>query len=269
MLIGVYAYIWFVMAGLSIIPVEMWVERGWSRFTEELRNKLDGLISDGDIVVYASKPLLIAKGFIVKTSEVKPSNQALELARRYNVEPVTAELAIRYSEYVLGGVDQVLLTISGGVFTANGGVDRKNVGLDMASLPPHLLRGTACELKEMVDNWFGVSTAAVIIDSVVYPLRMGTRAYAVDVCGLKPLEDYRGRSDLYGRTIKFTVLNIADEVASAAHLVMGEGAEAKPIAVVKGLENYVVDNAVDGTDMLKIHPMYCLYRELYPKELLR
>jgi len=157
------------------------------------------------------------------------------LARRYNIDPRMAQLILQYSEAVIGGVEGVILTYTGGVLAANAGIDRKNVGLGRAALPPHLLRGVAREVREALNHSLGIDIGIVITDSVVYPLRMGTRAYAVDVAGIAPLRDYRGEEDLYGRRIEFTVLNIADEVASAAHLVMGEGGESRPGAIVRGL----------------------------------
>jgi len=241
------------------------VSPGWIKFIDEMVGILADMLEEGDILVYASKPLLIAREMVVEERDVDSSEEARRLSERYGLDPPFTELIIRYSQRVLGGVEGVLLTLAGDVFTANAGMDRKNVGLGRVALPPHLLKGVACELRRVIMDRLGVEVGIVISDSVVYPLRLGTRAYAVDICGIKPIKNYVGSRDLYGRVIRFTVLNVADELASAAHLVMGEGDEETPMAVIRGLTEYLGEGDID---MLKIPPSRCLYRDLYPQDLL-
>ena len=250
------------MDGISIIPIEMRVEPGWREFLDKLVERLRTMIRDGDILVLASKPLLMAREMYVELNKVLLSKYAIMLAEEYRVDPRMAQLVTEYSDAILGGVEGVILTYTGGVLTANAGIDRKNIGHGRAALPPHLLRGVANEIRNVVVHRLEVEIGVVITDSVVYPLRMGTRAYAVDIAGIKPLRDYRGEKDMYGRRIEYTVLNLADEIASAAHLVMGEGSESRPGALVRG-----IDILGEGTWRdLVIEPDKCLYRDLYPPE---
>lgn len=251
---------------IEIIPVEMPIDiTNMNDFLENLGSRVEGLLMDKDILVIASKILLKAKRLYIKLDDVEPSNKAVSLANKYDMDPRFVELILKNSSIVLGGVDGVLLTYIDNVLSANSGLDRKNIGIDMASLPPHLLRGSAEEVAEYIHREFGLKVAVLITDSIVYPLRMGTRQYVVDLYGLPPLIDYRGGRDLYDRTIQFTRMNLADEIASAAHLVMGEGDEATPLAIVRGVSYSYLDE--DRVDDLYIKPSQCLYQTLYPQDM--
>ena len=251
---------------IRIIPIEIDQEfKDMEEFKEILKEKLRGKVDNGDILVIASKVLLKARGLYTELKDIEPSGEALRLAKKYKVDPRFAELILKYSDTILGGVDGVVLTYAGKVLTANAGLDRKNIGVGRVSLPPYLLTGISKEIHDYLKEGLGVRLGIIITDSVVYPLRMGTRLYAVDVYGFEPVRDYRGEEDIYGRNIVFTRLNLADEISSAAHLVMGEGREKIPAALIKGLDVKLLDEEV--TNKLRIPPSECLYRELYPKEL--
>ncbi len=253
---------------VRILPIKYDVEtKDFKEFKRILVEKLDGKIDEGDVLVIASKILLRVKGLYIQLEGIEPSEDAIRLSNKYGLDPRFAELIVKYSDVVLGGVEGAILTYAGGVLTANAGLDRKNIGLGMASLPPYLLRGTAKEIYNYIKETLGFRIGVIITDSVVYPLRMGTRLYAVDIYGFDPIKDYRGVEDIYGRNILFTRLNLADEVASAAHLVMGEGRERIPAVLIKGLDIRLVEDI--GADKLMISPSECLYKDLYPKDLKR
>lgn len=254
------------MNKVELIPLKIDLYEDWLKFLENVSDNIKELIDEGDILVLASKVVLKTKKLFKSLGEVIPSKEAREIASRYKMDPRFVELILEYSKYILGGVEGVLLTYTGDIFTANAGLDRKNIGVDKVSLPPYLLRGTAREIYEFLVRRLGKKIGVVISDSIVYPLRLGTRAYAIDVYGFKPIRDYRGSRDLYGREIMYTRLNLADELASAAHLVMGEGRERIPVVLIKGVDIELYEGEV--TDDLLIPPKECLYKDIYPEEIL-
>jgi len=252
---------------IRIIPVKIDEELdNMEDFLKTLGDKLEGILEEGDVVVIASKILLKVRGLYIQLDDVKPSDKAVKLANLYNMDPRYVELILSYSDKVLGGVDKVLLTYAGKVLTANAGLDRKNIGGGRVSLPPYLLRGVSKEIYEYLLKRLGVKVGVVITDSVVHPLRMGTRLYAVDLYGFEPIKDYRGKEDIFGRNIVFTRMNLADEISSAAHLVMGEGREKIPVAIIKGLKLSLVER--DLTQEIHIDPKECLYKDLYLHKIL-
>jgi coenzyme F420-0:L-glutamate ligase/coenzyme F420-1:gamma-L-glutamate ligase len=131
-----------------------------------------------------------------------------------------------------------------GHVAANAGIDASNVegGADDAVLlwpedPDASARAIRAELKALT----GVAPAVVIADSLGRAWRLGTIGTAIGVAGLTVLDDRRGETDLFGRTLQATLVAVADSAAAAAVLVMGEGAEGVPAAVVSGLERFVAD----------------------------
>jgi len=218
-------------------------------------------INERDVLVISSKPLLIAYNKTIDLNNVKYSDRGLDLAYKYDIDPRFGELIISYSDRIYGGVSEAILTEVDGIIIANAGIDRKNVGGGELALPFTELKGIAKKFYDEIFKRFGVRVGVIITDSMVSPLRKGTKAVAVYIYGFKPVKDYRGVKDLYGRVIRYTQFALADSIASAAHLVIGEGAESIPAALVKGVDIELVDK--DTTDEIKVGRDECIYRELY------
>jgi coenzyme F420-0:L-glutamate ligase/coenzyme F420-1:gamma-L-glutamate ligase len=120
---------------------------------------------------------------------------------------------------------------------ANAGIDASNVSAandESVLLWPADPDSSARALRAALQSHFGVSLAVVITDSLGRAWRMGTMGAAIGVAGIKPLRDRRGETDLFGRELKATVVGVADEIAAAASLVIGEAAEGTPVAIVRG-----------------------------------
>jgi coenzyme F420-0:L-glutamate ligase/coenzyme F420-1:gamma-L-glutamate ligase len=126
-----------------------------------------------------------------------------------------------------------------GFVMANAGIDQSNVGptdgVERALLLPIDPDGTAEQLRAKLAARFGVAPAVVIIDSFGRAWRRGTAGVAIGAAGLPALLDLRGNPDLFGRTLQVSISGFADEIASAASLVMGQGDEAQPVVLVRGL----------------------------------
>ncbi|MBS7646971.1 coenzyme F420-0:L-glutamate ligase [Candidatus Bathyarchaeota archaeon] len=190
-------------------------------------------LEDNDVLVFASKIVAYAQGRIVKFGDVKPSKMAVELAEKFSLRKEFAELILREADVIYGGVEKAVLTLKNHVLTVNAGIDNKNAPLDHAVLWPENVKETAKQLREEILRRTGKKVAVMIVDSGLIPLRKGTIGIALAVAGFKPIEDYRGLKDLYGKEIVITQRAVAEDLASAAHLLMGESAERNPVVLVK------------------------------------
>lgn len=189
-------------------------------------------IINNDILVFSAKVIATAQGRIVELSKIHPSNRAEELASLYDMDPRFVEVIIRESDEILGGVKHALLTIKKGIVVANGGVDLSNAPPGFAALWPEDPQKSAEEIRQRFRE-VGVNVGVLIIDSRVLPMRIGNSAVALGVSGFKPVEDLRGKKDLYGRPMRIKQLAVADNIAAAALLVMGETSESTPAALVR------------------------------------
>lgn len=213
--------------------------------TIEYSIKLGNPICDKDIVIYSAKVVGASQGRLVDLSQVKPSRKALEISKKYHLDPAFAEVVLGESDEILGGVEYALSTIKRGVLIANGGVDQSNSPLGFATLWPEDPQRAAEDLRRRFKD-AGLDVGILIIDSRTLPLRMGNSAVALGVAGFAPVEDLRGKKDLFGRPMKIKRMAIADDLASAAHLVMGETSESIPVAVVRDApvhygKNHIID----------------------------
>ncbi len=189
-------------------------------------------IEDGDILAVASKAVATVQGRMVKLSSIRPSERAEELARRYSMEPSHLELILREAEEIYGGVSGFLLTLKDGVLIPNAGVDRKNVPEGHVILWPERPHETAEKIRREILEKTGKRVGVLIVDSRFTPLRMGTVGVAIGIAGFEPIRDFRTKKDLYGNPLLITRHAVADDIASAAHLIMGEANERMPIVLV-------------------------------------
>lgn len=233
---------------------------------ETITNKIKHeLIDNGDVIVVSSKPLLIGYGLTLNIKELEPSPYAIKISKIYKLHPALAEAITRYATHIYGGVEKTLLTEVDGIIIPNAGIDRKNTPPDHFSLSFSALAGKAEEMYRKIKEKFGVRVGIIISDSTVYPLRLGTRSIAVYTYGFYPLIDFRGEKDLYGKTIEYTLMAYADEIASAAHLILKEGKERIPAVIVKGLDIELVEE--ETTNTLRIDKEKCLFNRIYSSEL--
>jgi coenzyme F420-0:L-glutamate ligase/coenzyme F420-1:gamma-L-glutamate ligase len=202
----------------------------------------------GDVFVLAQKIVSKAEGRMVDIASVKPSAEATELAAKVQKDPRLIELILSESVRVVRARPGVLIVEHRlGFVMANAGVDQSNVASpdepQRALLLPVDPDGTAATLRERLSRRFGVPVAVIINDSFGRAWRRGTCSVAIGAAGLPSLIDLRGLPDLFGRQLQVSITGHADEIAAAASLVMGQGAEGQPVAVVRGLTWRGPDNA--------------------------
>lgn len=193
-----------------------------------------------DVIVVAQKVVSKAEGRSVELATVKPSARAVELAQEVQKDPRLVELILSESVRVVRSRPNVLIVEHRlGFVMANAGVDQSNVGptdgVERALLLPLDPDGTAEALRKTLSIKFGVPLAVVVTDSFGRAWRRGTAGVAIGASGLPALLDLRGNPDLFGRTLQVSISGFADEIAAAASLVMGQGDEAQPVVLVRGL----------------------------------
>ena len=217
----------------------------------------------GDVLVVASKAVAFWEGRVVDLSRVETSRQAEELSLGTGLPAPFCQVVIDESDRVLGGVPGALLTYSRGILVANAGADLSNVPPGHAVLWPEDAWAAARRLREDLGALGAPSLGVVVVDSRVQPLRFGTVGMAMGWSGLVGVEDVRGRSDLFGKPLRVTRRNVADMLASAGTLLMGEADEATPAVLVKGLDVAMPKDGDQGPEDVLVPPGECLFTPVY------
>ncbi len=189
---------------------------------------LDG----GDVLVLAQKVVSKAEGRSVALASVTPSAEARALAERVQKDARFVELVLSESRRVVRARPGLLIVQHRlGFVMANAGIDQSNLGEEgHALLLPRDPDGSAAALSARL------GCPVVITDSFGRAWRRGTVGVAIGAAGLPALWDLRGRPDLFGRRLQVSISGFADEIAAAASLLQGQGAEGQPVVLVRGLE---------------------------------
>jgi coenzyme F420-0:L-glutamate ligase len=206
-------------------------------------------LQDGDIVAVSSKYTAISEGRIVKMDEVQVSAEAQAIAERYSMNPVIAQLVTQEADHVFGGIPGFLLTFKDGILSPNAGLDRSNIPNGFAVLFPEYPYRSAEQIRQALQKEFGVKLGVILTDSWLMPGRLGTTGVALASAGFHPIQDERGKIDLFGNPMQVTQRGIADTICAAAELVMGERDEATPIAIVRNTEVPLLDLEVSEDDV--------------------
>ncbi len=204
--------------------------------------KLNGMnerLIDGDVLVIAQKVVSKAEGRLVRLADVTPSAEAERTARIVDKDPRVIQVVLDQTREVVR-VRRGLLVVEdrNGWVCANAGVDRSNVQAtedgDVLALLPADSDASAAALRARLHQLTGVAPAVIINDSHGRAWRMGTMGVCIGCAGLPPVWDQRGLNDLFGYTLHASEECIADELAAAASLVMGQSNEGRPVVVIRG-----------------------------------
>jgi coenzyme F420-0:L-glutamate ligase/coenzyme F420-1:gamma-L-glutamate ligase len=225
------------MIGLSGMPL---VQRG-----DDLAEIIERAVIDnglrlegGDVIVLAQKIVSKAEGRQVHLADVKPSARAIELAGVTGKDPRLVELILSESTEILRYRRDVLIVAHRlGFVMANAGVDQSNIanGDETALLLPLDPDASCRKLCDALRQRCGAEIAVVVNDSHGRAWRNGTVGVSIGVAGMPAVLDLRGQPDLFGRRLKVTEVGLADELASAASLLMGQAGEGCPVVLCRGL----------------------------------
>ncbi len=204
---------------------------------DAIRTSELGLL-DQDVVVVTHKVVSKAEGRLVNLSEVEPSAFARRLAAITQRDPRHYEVVLRESARIVRMDRGIIISETRqGFVCANAGVDASNVdGIEVLCLQPLDPDASARRLREGLRELLGVDVGVIITDSFGRPWRNGVINVAIGLDGLAPFADYRGQQDPSGYELRASVLAVADELASAAELVMGKLAR-RPVAIIRGFQS--------------------------------
>jgi len=228
---------------LQIIPIP--IEKEIS--TDDDLSKLilnSGDILDGDVLVIAQKIISKQEGRMIELSTVSPSLLAQGISSQYNKDPALVELILSESKRIVrlkNGL--IIVETNGGFICANAGIDESNVIDGFATLLPVNSDKSAEIIRTSILNKTGKNVAVIISDTFGRPFRMGQTNCAIGISGLNPILDYAGTLDSFKRVLRITAIAIADELSSAAELVMGKTKKC-PVVIVRNYSFKVGCNTI-------------------------
>ena len=202
-------------------------------------------LHDGDILVIAQKIISKQEGRIVKLSAVEPSLLSQGIGSQYQKDPRLVELILSESKRIVRMKNGILIVeTNNGFICANAGIDESNVREGYATLLPINSDISAESIRYNILKQTNKNVAVIISDTFGRPFRMGQTNCAIGISGLNPIIDYAGMHDSFQKILRVTAIAVADEISSAAELVMGKSLKI-PITIVRGYSFEIQDHVID------------------------
>lgn len=193
-------------------------------------------IHNGDILVIAQKIISKQEGRIVELSSVVPSLLAEGISSEYEKNPHIIELILNESKQIIRMERGILIVeTKNGFICANAGIDESNVKNGFATLLPLNSDKSAENIRKEILQKINKTVSVIIADTFGRPFRMGQTNCAIGISGMNPILDYAGTKDSFEKTLRITAIAIADELCSAAELVMKKATNC-PVAVIRGYD---------------------------------
>jgi len=172
------------------------------------------------------------------------------------------ELIIRESDEILGGIPGVVVTITKGVLSPSAGIDNSNAPDGHVVLLPADPKKSAIEIRKKLMKKYNCNIAVIVGDSRTQPLRLGCVGIALGCAGIEPVEDIRGQKDLFGKPLLITRRATADNLVSAAQIIMGEADESTPAVLIRDAPAVFIEDSVDIPQIPRVE---CLYFACFDK----
>ena len=213
-------------------------------------------LNDGDILVIAQKIISKQEGRIVDLSTVIPSLLSQGLASQYDKDPRIIELILSESKRIVRMKNGILIVETHhGFVCANAGIDESNVKEGFATLLPINSDISAQKIRNNILKETTKNVAVIISDTFGRPFRMGQTNHAIGISGMIPILDYSGTPDSFDRILRVTEIAIADEIASAAELVMGKTLKC-PVAIIRNYSFDQKDHSIDKLIRLESEDLF-------------
>ena len=226
---------------LQIIPIKIQKEIGLDVNLVDLILESTE-INDGDILIFSQKIVSKNEGRILSLSSVNPSLLASGIASSYGKDPRLVELILSESTRIVRMENGIIIVeTKHGFVCANAGIDESNVQDGYVTMLPDDPDQSANLLKSKIEQKTGKNIAVIISDTFGRPFRLGQTDVAIGIAGLEPILDYNGKPDTFGKIMQVTAIAVADEICSAAELVMGK-VQKCPIAIVRNY-NFIFSDA--------------------------
>jgi len=203
-------------------------------------------LKDGDVIVIAQKIISKQEGRVIKLADVIPSLLAVGIAAEYQKDPKLIESILSESKRIVRMENGIIITeTKHGFVCANAGVDESNLPLGYASLLPEHPDTSASEFLKKITSKTNKKLAVLIADTFGRPFREGQTNYAIGVAGMKAIDDYAGRKDVFDRMLRVTAIAQVDEMCGAAELVMKKTKDC-PFAIIRGYDFESTDGSVNS-----------------------
>jgi len=246
---------------LSVYPIKSEVKIEEFDLFESLIDSLEKTkitLENGDVIIISSKFVANSQGRVIDYEHVVPSKESKSLGKKFQINPKIAEIILRESDTIFGGVSGFVITSSDNIMAPNAGIDKSNAQKGKIILYPIDTYRIAEQLRRKIFLKYFIHVGIIIIDSRLMPARVGTVGVAIACAGIEPLSDIRGQKDLFGNPLKVTFQAVADNLASIANLKMGEGSDATPFCVIKNSEAQITDRKISQHEMAISHDQ-CVY----------
>ena len=203
-------------------------------------------LENGDVVVISQKIISKHEGQVIKLESIIPSELSVGIASAYDKDPKLVEAIMSESQRIVRMEHGVIIVeTKHGFICANAGIDESNVEDGYATLLPKNSDTSAQKIRSKILEKTGKKVAVIISDTFGRPFRMGQTDHAIGVSGINSILHYEGTPDTFGKTLRVTATAIADELCSAAELVMGK-TKKRPAAIIKNFEFHETDGSVDS-----------------------
>ena len=190
-------------------------------------------LHEGDVLVISTKYISNSQGRVIDLHKIKTSVKGIEISKKFKLKPEIAEIIIRESDKVFGGIGGFVITSSDNILAPNAGIDKSNAKKGKMILYPENSYLVAEQIRRKIFLKKLIHVGVVLVDSRLMPGRIGTSGIAVACAGIEPVLDMRAKKDLNGNPLKVTFQAVVDNIATIANHKMGEGAESKPFAIVR------------------------------------
>ncbi|MFB5631111.1 MAG: coenzyme F420-0:L-glutamate ligase [Nitrosopumilaceae archaeon] len=215
-------------------------------------------LNEGDVLVISSKFISNSQGRLIEIDSVKTSNQSQIISKKFRIKPEFAEIIIRESDKIFGGISGFVISSSDNILAPNAGIDKSNTKKGKAILYPFNPYLVAEQLRRKFFLKFLVHVGVIIVDSRLMPSRVGTTGVAIACAGIEPVLDMRSQKDLDGNPLKVTFQAVVDNLASIANHKMGEGSESIPIAIIRDSGAKLTDRKIKQNEVTVSHE-HCVY----------
>ena len=211
------------------------------------------LVDDGDVIAIAQKIVSKSENRYLDISSLSPSEEAKTLSKQIDKDPKFIQAILNESKKVVRYRMGVLIVEHKlGFIHANAGIDRSNIAQeqDIVLLLPEDPDESAKEISQSLSQFFKKNVSVIITDTMGRPFRNGIVGFTIGSHNIECILDERGQKDLYENKLKVTQIGIADELAAAASLLMGQAAQKKPVVIIKGYK-FKQNNLSDSQSLIR------------------
>ena len=224
----------------------------------ETLEKNNAKLQDGDVIVISTKYISNSQGRLIDVDKIKISDEGKEVSDKFQLKPEIAEVIIRESDKIFGGIGGFVITSADNIMAPNAGIDKSNAKKGRVILYPNNPYQIAEQIRRKIFLKMLIHVGVILVDSRLMPARVGTSGVAVACAGIEPVLDMRAKKDLNGNPLKVTFQAVVDNLATIANHKMGEGAESKPFAIVRNSGAKLTDRKINPSEMA-ISPDQCVY----------